>query len=104
MIKFTSNKKEVLRKLKDNKKLALEAAAVFVKSDAKNRSPVDTGNLRSSIDHRIAGEQAQVGATAEYAPYVELGTSKQRAKPYLRPAFEENPGAIQEIVEKYYKG
>lgn len=103
MIKFTSNKGEVLKKLGDNKKLALEAAAVFVKSDAKARSPVDTGNLRSSINHRIAGEQAQVGATAEYAPYVELGTSKQRSQPYLRPAFEENAGAIQQVVEKYYK-
>ena len=41
--------------------------------------------------HVVMGQWADVAEGAvstnvEYAPYVEFGTSKQRAQPYLRPA------------------
>jgi len=33
----------------------------------------------------------------EYAPYVELGTEKQRAQPFLRPALFDNEENIKRI-------
>lgn len=49
-----------------------------------------TGRLRQSIGLEIkdGGMIAEVEPTAEYAPYVELGTRFMEAQPYLKPAFE----------------
>ena len=48
--------------------------------------PVDTGELISSIDGSTDGESVEVYADADYAQYVEYGTSKMEAQPYFRPA------------------
>lgn len=51
---------------------------------------VRTGRLRASITWRLGkdtvGLYADVGSAVLYAPYVELGTSRMAARPYLRPA------------------
>ena len=58
---------------------------------AQRNAPVDTGTLKRSIGIDISdgGMTATVEPTAEYAPYVELGTRFMEAQPYLKPAFEE---------------
>lgn len=70
--------------------VAMSKAARDIQAGAQNRAPVDTGNLRSSIstDTQTGGGtlRAEVGPTANYGGYVENGTSRQRAQPYLRPA------------------
>lgn len=48
--------------------------------------PVDTGELINSIDGFTDGEGVEVYADADYAQYVEYGTSKMEAQPYFRPA------------------
>lgn len=58
------------------------------KEYAKSIVPVRTGELRDSIDILI-DESKKSGilfATADHAPYVELGTSKMTARPYMLPA------------------
>lgn len=68
----------------------LSEVAVRVERRAKRLCPVDTGRLRSSITHALFVEDgdltAHVGTDVEYAAYVELGTSRMSAQPYLRPA------------------
>ena len=54
----------------------LNKACLLVENDAKLKCPVDTGQLRSSITHRIEGTTGIVGTNVEYAPYVEYGTGK----------------------------
>lgn len=53
---------------------------------------VRTGRLRASITWRLGEDvisiYADVGSAVLYAPYVELGTSRMQARPYLRPALE----------------
>jgi len=70
----------------------LQRRALQVDRAAKQLCPVDPGRLRSSITNEI-GQDGQglvvtIGTNVEYAPYVELGTSKMAAQPYLLPALE----------------
>ena len=72
----------------------------FVEGEAKLRCPVDTGNLRDSIKYSIDENEPAVliGTNVEYAPYVEFGTVKMQAQPYLRPAVIENREQIMKIL------
>ena len=71
---------------------------MFVESEAQENAPVDTGTLRGSITHEVEGRFAVIGTPVEYATHVELGTSRSRAQPYLRPAIEENRDTIKQII------
>ena len=72
--------------------LATGKAVMDTRSAARTRAPVDTGFLRSSItgDWQVDGQHVtgEVRAGAEYAYFVENGTSKMAAQPYMTPAFE----------------
>lgn len=63
---------------------------------AREEVPVDTGNLRSTIEIRLMesvlqGIQAKVGTNkTSYAIHVEYGTQMMEAQPYLRPAFRKH--------------
>ncbi len=53
----------------------VHATAARIEARAKEQAPVDTGNLRNSIQHRQTGPmEAEVAAHAEYAAAVEFGT------------------------------
>lgn len=69
---------------------AMGKALNDISAGAKNRAPVDTGNLRNSISVELQNRggtiRGEVGPTARYGGFVENGTSRQRAQPYLRPA------------------
>lgn len=65
----------------------LEKMALEIEAEAKKRCPVRTGRLRASIHTgRISEKVYYVGTNVEYAPFVEFGTRKMAARPYLRPA------------------
>ena len=75
---------DVLKGLQQN----IEKAALTVERKAKQNCPVDTGKLRASITTEVGKLEAEVGTNVEYAPYVEFGTSKQSAQPFMRPALD----------------
>jgi HK97 gp10 family phage protein len=60
--------------------------------DARSLVPVREGNLHDSIYAEPAGDgyEIEIGAGMDYAGYVEFGTSRQAAQPYLVPAIERN--------------
>jgi HK97 gp10 family phage protein len=61
--------------------------------------PRDTGNLARSIANKKVNElHYQVHTEAGYGAYVELGTSRMQARPYLAPAFEQTAA---EMKKKY---
>ena len=94
--------KVILKDYDIREKLALNLAADLVLAQAKLNTPVDTGLLRNSETKQVIEKKALVGTNIEYAPNVEFGTSKQRAKPYLRPALDNNVRNIKKIFKDLF--
>ena len=97
----------ILKAFDGNVSRAVRTIAFSVEGKAKIKCPVDTGALRSSIIVRTyegaGGEElpapadgatAYVGPTMGYGIYVELGTKRSRAQPYLVPAVRETEREI----------
>lgn len=71
-----------------------------VQSAARGLCPVDTGRLRSSIVMRKGrdglGFYVEIGTSVSYAPFVEFGTSRMRARPFLLPAVAQATGFMRQ--------
>lgn len=72
---------------------ALMRGGMILEAEAKRRCPVDTGRLRASIWNDVERKGMttfvlSVGTNVEYAKFVEFGTSKMAAQPFLRPAVD----------------
>lgn len=84
---------------------AAMTGAQVVASESKRIVPVATGNLRASITSELgevsthrATAHVGYGQQAPYGKYIELGTSRMSAQPFLRPALmTERARAIEEI-------
>ena len=74
--------------------------AADVKALAKQLVPVRTGHLRSSIYSKISEWFAEIGAEATYALFVELGTRRMQARPYLYPAIREYLPQLEAIIRE----
>lgn len=76
----------------DGVKRVIAETTVNIENEAISRVPVDTGNLKNSIDSQITNEglTGQVTVGADYGIHVEFGTHKMKAQPYLFPAHEGN--------------
>jgi HK97 gp10 family phage protein len=74
--------------------IAVRDTAFNIERSAKLAAPVDTGRLRGSITTDFkpseTNPEAEVGTNVEYADYVEYGTYKMAAKPYLNPAYDKH--------------
>ena len=91
---------------------------------------VDTGRLRNSITYAISGEKPQnstykddsgntyeysgtapddndpsvyIGTNVKYGAYVEIGTSRMGARPFLKPASSEHSDEYERIMEAALK-
>lgn len=80
---------------------ALEICGGKAETYAKQLCPVDTGNLRNSITHQQEDEKTEIiGTNVSYAPFVELGTVKMKARPFLRPAAENHGAEYKAVIER----
>jgi HK97 gp10 family phage protein len=71
-------------------KVQVQKSTFDVEARAKQLSPVLTGMLRRSI-HSVfenGGLKGICGPSVDYGKYVELGTRRMGARPYMRPAAE----------------
>lgn len=86
--------------------VALEKIGLLAENYAAKKCPVDTGNLRGSITYEVdAGDNAvYIGTNVDYAPHVELGTSRQKAQPFLRPAASEHGEQYRQLLKKALGG
>ena len=101
-------------------KTAYETGLV-VEGQAKVLTPVKTGRLRGSITTQSAGkgtavegeakaadkisapaddQEVLVGTAVDYGPYIEFGTVRSDAQPFLRPALDLAKGEVLTIGQK----
>lgn len=99
-----SHKDEAISGVEMAKMRALEIIGMRAEKYAKALCPVDTGNLRNSISHQTVGNnEVHIGTNVEYAPYVEFGTVRMSAKPYLRPAVSTHIEEYKNILKSELK-
>lgn len=82
-----------LPEIRRNARLAARAVVIKtvadIKANAQANCPVDTGQLRASIYGRTESElSGRVFTGTDYAEYVEYGTTRAAAQPFLLPAAE----------------
>lgn len=99
---------EVLRRGGAAAQNASKVGAKIVEQTAKSYAPVKTGKLKSEIKIRrskyehggLAIEaQGPGNYTRFYALFVEIGTDKMKAQPYLRPALERKRRTLDRIAQ-----
>lgn len=83
--------------------IALKAEG-YAKKSLTESGAVDTGNLRNSVTGETDGQTVQVGTNVEYATYVEIGTYKMGARPYIKPSIEDHIQEYQEILKRILEG
>ena len=79
--------------------IAVRKTGLDVVNLAKQKAPVDTGTLRGSIGMDVLGPaHVQVGPGVHYAPFLEYGTSRMSARPFMGPAADAvTPGLTQAL-------
>lgn len=117
-VTIENNAEKILREMSARLEQALETVGIQAEANAVtevNRAVYDTpespnytrtGHLRESITHAVdAGDQCVIlGAGIEYAPDVELGTSKMHARPFLRPAVANYADEYHAIFDAVMRG
>lgn len=93
-IRGVDSLRDRLRMMRSHVREGTEAAAReggrMGEATMKGLAPVDTGRLRDSIRHEVRGPTVRFGPGDEidYAVFVEFGTSRMAAQPYVRPTVE----------------
>jgi HK97 gp10 family phage protein len=99
-VKVTSYRREREAEIMVGLQKSMEQVGAIVERQAKinvSKSPpehpqVQTGRLRSSIIHQVTKDGddivAEIGTNVVYSKYLEFGTSKMPAYPWLFPAVE----------------
>ena len=126
---FNDYSADVLNEFHDAVLRALERCGSQAEGYAKDLAPVDTGNLRNSISHKVDDGEAAVyiGTNVSYAPYVELATGiyaeggrptpwayqddegkwhwtrGNPAQPFLAPAVKDHAKTYKNIIEDELK-
>lgn len=82
--------------------------AKVVETGAQNKAPVRRGVLKASIkrEQRDGGRKASVATHSGYGAYVELGTFRTPAQPFLFPALEEAryPERMEQAIQQAVEG
>lgn len=114
-ISLTDNSDLVKNALESQIEQALIAVGITAENNAKREITravydqpesksgyVRTGRLRNSLTYEVAMNEKSVyiGSAVEYASYVEGGTMKMPARPYLRPAIVNNVDEYKSLVKQ----
>lgn len=128
-VNFKDNSGAVLSAFHTAVEKALEECGLVAEGYAKKLAPVDTGNLRNSISHKVDPEEPAVyiGSNSLYAAYQEFGTGiyteggrdtpwvyqdekgnwhwtrGNKAQPFLKPAVADHARQYRQIIEQELK-
>jgi len=97
-----------LNQLDDGMKIKVQEAMQFeadaMKNIARARCPVRTGRLRDSIYAKVKDWILQLGATAPYAIFQELGTRYIRPRKFLKNAVSLRIQSLINRINRAIKG
>lgn len=96
----TTKLNEIIAKLPGNRDRIVRATAQHVLGESRKRAPVVTGALRDNSDVTDQNGYSNVEFHQEYAPYVELGTWKMAARPFLKPAIEDEAKLLEQRIKE----
>lgn len=105
-MKYKSYKDDVLKAIAQKNMAGLTAVGELIKGEAVLRAPVgETGNLRDSIDYEpnTSDKSVVIGTNTHYALWVEKGTSRMSAQPFLQPAAESNLARAKQLFQEVAK-
>lgn len=128
-VNFKDNSGAILSAFHSAVEKALEECGLVAEGYAKKLAPVDTGNLRNSISHKVDPEEPAVyiGSNSLYAAYQEFGTGiyteggrdtpwvyqdekgnwhwtrGNKAQPFLKPAVADHARQYRQIIEQELK-
>lgn len=96
---------EIAAAMPEKTRAVVAKVARDIEGYAKSVVPVDTGNLKNNIDVEFAdkGLTAIVAPHTEYAAFVEFGTRRMSARPYMTPAAERNRPAFLAAMKQMLK-
>lgn len=63
-------------------------------STMQGNTPVDTGELRASENVSVGAKELRLTAGTDHAVYVEFGTSKMAAQPFMKPTVDGAAGQV----------
>ena len=78
---------------------AIGKVTYYTQEQAKQNAPVDTGALRNSISAEVDGLTGFVFTGLDYAGYVEFGTYKMAANPFMRRAAEAGQRELDRVTD-----
>lgn len=99
-----AGKKRLLAQVAGKVVVNMDRAAAFAAEQARGNAPVRRGILKSDVTHLVEAKGnivtglVGVKKRAYWAWFVELGTSKMAAQPFLRPAVFGNAKRILDII------
>lgn len=103
-VKFTDNSTLIKEAFQKATQRGLEKAGKAAEEHAKKLCPVDTGRLRASIKNEVHNNILTLYSDGvPYAWYVECGTRKMKAQPYIKPALEWYKDEYKGILEVAYR-
>lgn len=89
-------------------RVAVQKTSADIKRDGMLFAPVDTGFLEGSITYETfidgMGVTGEIGPTAKYGEFVELGTEKMAPQAYMGPAFDRHSYELDEAMAQIAGG
>ena len=79
----------ILRNVKKNKQAALMQVGERTVKRAKELAAVDTGEMRDKINYEIDNGVLYIKADADHSGFIEYGTVKMPAQPFMTPSIRE---------------
>jgi HK97 gp10 family phage protein len=78
-----------------------EAFLLDVRPLASRLSPKKRGFNSRSIKFKVKGKTAEIWTESGYGGYLEVGTARMPARPYLRPSVERNKEVIAKAIARH---
>jgi HK97 gp10 family phage protein len=94
--------RQIEAEIEKDAKQAVKESSYLMEAQAKALAPVKTGYMRSNIKTYFneGGLSGEVISHAEYSLFVEFGTSKQEAQPYMMPAYFKARKHFEQLLER----